>query len=70
MYNLASLPSKIPLFPLSNVLLLPHSRLPLTIFEPRYLTMLDDVMKSEHRLVGMVQPLENQQNAGEGYYNL
>jgi Lon protease-like protein len=65
MYNLASLPSKIPLFPLSNVLLLPHSRLPLNIFEPRYLTMLDDVMKSEHRLVGMVQPLANQQNAGD-----
>jgi Lon protease-like protein len=65
MYNISSLPSKIPLFPLSNALLLPHSRLPLNIFEPRYLTMLDDVMKSEHRLIGMVQPLAGQKNAGD-----
>ena len=65
MYNLSSLPQKIPLFPLTDVLLLPHSRLPLNIFEPRYLTMLDDVMKSDHRLIGMIQPLPNQKNTGD-----
>ena len=65
MYNLSSLPQKIPLFPLSDALLLPHSRLPLNIFEPRYLTMLDDVMKSEHRLIGMIQPLPDQQATGD-----
>lgn len=64
MYSLSSLPNTIPIFPLSNALLLPHSRLPLNIFEPRYLTMLDDVMKSEHRLIGMVQPLASDERMG------
>ena len=57
MYNLKTLPDRISLFPLSNALLLPHSRLPLNVFEPRYLSMLDYTMKSDHRLVGMIQPL-------------
>ena len=57
MYNLKTLPKCIPLFPLSSALLLPHSRLPLNVFEPRYLSMLDDTMKSDHRLIGMIQPL-------------
>ncbi len=48
-----------PVFPLSGALLLPRGRLPLNIFEPRYLAMLDDTLKSEHRLIGMVQPFEN-----------
>jgi Lon protease-like protein len=65
MYNLSSLPEKIPLFPLNDVLLLPHSRLPLNIFEPRYLTMLDDVMKTDHRLIGMIQPLPDQERVGD-----
>jgi uncharacterized protein len=39
--------------------MLPRARLPLNIFEPRYLAMLDDALKSEHRLIGMIQPLEN-----------
>jgi Lon protease-like protein len=65
MYSLTSLPKKIPLFPLTNALLLPHSRLPLSIFEPRYLTMLDDVMKTDHRLIGMVQPLPDQERVGD-----
>ncbi|MEO1549474.1 MAG: LON peptidase substrate-binding domain-containing protein [Pseudomonadota bacterium] len=52
----ADLPSLIPLFPLPGALLLPRARLPLNIFEPRYLAMLDDTLKSEHRLIGMIQP--------------
>jgi uncharacterized protein len=52
------LPDTIPVFPLPGALLLPRSRLPLHIFEPRYLAMLDDTMKTAHRLIGMVQPFE------------
>ena len=45
----------IPVFPLTNVLLLPRTRLPLNIFEPRYLSMIDDAM-SGTRLIGLIQP--------------
>ena len=48
------LPAQIPLFPLSGALLLPGGRLPLNIFEPRYLNMVDDALKGD-RLIGMVQ---------------
>ena len=56
--SLADLPASIPLFPLPGALLLPRARLPLHIFEPRYLAMLDDVLKTQDRLIGMVQPME------------
>ncbi|MCB2129792.1 MAG: LON peptidase substrate-binding domain-containing protein [Rhodobacteraceae bacterium] len=49
------LPGKIPLFPLPGALLLPRARLPLQIFEPRYLAMLDAVLKTPERLIGMIQ---------------
>lgn len=52
------LPDTIPVFPLPGALLLPRSRLPLHIFEPRYLAMLDDVLKTSTRLIGMVQPYD------------
>ena len=52
------LPDSLPVFPLPNVLLLPRSRLPLHVFEPRYLAMLDDALKTPQRLIGMVQPNE------------
>src|SRR6201993_5346664 len=51
----AALPAVLPIFPLSGVLLLPRGRLPLNIFEPRYLCMIDDALKG-HRLIGMIQP--------------
>ncbi|WP_110813962.1 LON peptidase substrate-binding domain-containing protein [Pseudoroseicyclus aestuarii] len=51
------LPDHIPLFPLPGALLLPRARLPLHIFEPRYLCMVDDVLKTQDRLIGMIQPL-------------
>lgn len=54
----ADLPDVLPVFPLPGALLLPRARLPLNIFEPRYLAMLDDTLRSEHRLIGMVQPIE------------
>jgi uncharacterized protein len=50
------LPAIIPVFPLSGALLLPRGQMPLNIFEPRYLAMIDDTMADRHRLVGMVQP--------------
>jgi hypothetical protein len=56
MMRQVDLPSTIPVFPLPGALLLPRSRLPLHIFEPRYLAMLDDTLKTSHRLIGMVQP--------------
>ena len=52
----ADLPEIIPVFPLSGALLLPRGQLPLNIFEPRYLAMIDDSLRDGHRLVGMIQP--------------
>ncbi|UWQ18143.1 LON peptidase substrate-binding domain-containing protein [Jannaschia sp. M317] len=60
----ADLPPTIPVFPLPGALLLPRARLPLHIFEPRYLQMIDDCLKTDHRLIGMVQP--RAQKAGDG----
>ncbi|WP_282024474.1 LON peptidase substrate-binding domain-containing protein [Limimaricola cinnabarinus] len=53
------LPETIPVFPLPGALLLPRARLPLHIFEPRYLALIEDVMKTPHRLMGMIQPYES-----------
>ncbi|MFZ1469689.1 MAG: LON peptidase substrate-binding domain-containing protein [Paracoccaceae bacterium] len=50
----ADLPETIPVFPLPGALLLPRSRLPLHIFEPRYLAMIDDCLKTPGRLIGMI----------------
>ena len=58
MMKLTDLPDTIPVFPLPGALLLPRARLPLHIFEPRYLQMLDDALKTKHRLIGMIQPRE------------
>ena len=57
--NTKDFPENIPIFPLSGVLLLPKSRLPLNIFEPRYLKMIEDVLATEHRFIGMIQPKPN-----------
>ena len=52
----ADLPDVIPVFPLPGALLLPRGQMPLNIFEPRYLEMVDDTMADRHRLIGMIQP--------------
>jgi Lon protease-like protein len=52
----ADLPEIIPVFPLPGALLLPRGQMPLNIFEPRYLAMVDDAMADRHRLIGMIQP--------------
>jgi len=56
MVQRTDLPDVIPVFPLPGALLLPRARLPLHLFEPRYLAMLDDALKTDHRLIGMIQP--------------
>jgi Lon protease-like protein len=53
--NTGDLPAIIPVFPLTGALLLPRARLPLNIFEPRYLAMVDAAIGS-HRIIGMIQP--------------
>lgn len=52
------LPTTLPIFPLPGVLLLPRGRLPLNIFEPRYLNMTVDALAARDRLIGMIQPLD------------
>jgi uncharacterized protein len=51
-----ALANVIPVFPLPGALLLPRGQMPLNIFEPRYLAMIDDALRSSHRLIGMIQP--------------
>jgi Lon protease-like protein len=64
-----ALPEVLPIFPLTGILLLPRGRLPLNIFEPRYLAMIRDALGGE-RLIGMVQPSEPQRdNIGQGTLN-
>jgi len=50
------LPENIPVFPLPGALLLPRGQMPLNIFEPRYIAMVDDAFRDGHRLIGMIQP--------------
>ena len=52
------IPNSVPLFPLDNVLLLPFGKLPLNIFEERYIKMALDSLKS-HRMIGVIQPKNN-----------
>ena len=56
-----NLPKKIPVFPLSNFIIFPKTTVPLNIFEPRYIDMVNDSIKS-NKLIGMVQP----KNTGRG----
>ena len=64
--NIDSLPNKIPVFPLSNFIIFPKTTVPLNIFEPRYIDMVDDAMKS-NRTIDMVQPKKSGQNKPELY---
>lgn len=66
MTPLIDLPDVVPIFPLSGVLLLPRARLPLHLFEPRYLAMLEDALKAPQRLIGMIQPNRVPGRAGPG----
>ena len=59
-----NLPKKIPIFPLSNFIIFPKTTVPLNIFEPRYVDMVNDCMKS-NKLIGMVQPKKQKNNTKE-----
>lgn len=67
MLKRSDLPARLPLFPLPGALLLPRARLPLHIFEPRYLAMFDDALKTPGRLIGMIQPADD---AGERLHQI
>ena len=56
-----NLPKEIPVFPLSNFILFPNTTVPLNIFEPRYIEMIDDSMKKD-RIIGMIQPKDSSQS--------
>lgn len=64
MSRLIDLPDIISLFPLGGALLLPRANLPLHIFEPRYLAMFEDALKTPERLIGMIQPQTRQDPDG------
>ncbi|MGZ2255875.1 LON peptidase substrate-binding domain-containing protein [Roseobacter sp. A03A-229] len=70
MIKAAELPDTIAIFPLSGALLLPRARLPLHIFEPRYLQMLEDALKTSTRLIGMIQPNEVPGRSGTGLHSI
>ena len=57
LYNsITELPNKLAIFPLTGAVLFPQTQLPLNIFEPRYLQMIDEVLSSPDRIMGMIQP--------------
>jgi Lon protease-like protein len=60
-FKASDLPEIIPIFPLSGALLLPRANLPLQLFEPKYLQMLEDALKTPNRLIGMVQSYRDAQ---------
>ena len=55
-HSFDELPGVLPVFPLTGVLLLPRAALPLNVFEPSYLELVDEALKSD-RLIGMIQPV-------------
>ena len=59
--KLTNLPKKIPVFPLDNFIIFPKTTVPLNIFEPRYIDMINDSMQSD-KLIGMIQPKETNDN--------
>ena len=63
------LPSTIPIFPLSNFIIFPNSKVPLNIFEPRYLEMVDDTMKNS-KLIGIIQPKKDLNESTNDLYEV
>ena len=63
------LPKTIPIFPLSNFIMFPGTTVPLNIFEPRYLQMVNDSMK-KHRIIGMIQPKKTGKLEKPDLYNI
>ncbi len=65
----STLPEELPVFPLAGAVLLPHARLPLNIFEPRYLAMVEDAL-GKGRLIGMIQPNGEEDEAHPPLYSV
>jgi Lon protease-like protein len=61
--SLNDLPKKIPIFPLTGAVLFPKTQLPLNIFEPRYIQMLNAALATPHKLIGMIQPIAGSDNS-------
>ena len=64
-----NLPKIIPVFPLSNFIIFPNTTVPLNIFEPRYVEMIDDSMKT-NKLIGLIQPKKNKTNSIPDLYEV
>ena len=61
--SLDNLPKKIPIFPLTGAVLFPKTQLPLNIFEPRFIQMLNAALATPHKLIGMIQPISGSDNS-------
>lgn len=70
MMKAGDLPDTVAVFPLTGALLLPRAKLPLHLFEPRYLQMMEDALKTPERLIGMVQPSEVKERNGSGLHTI
>ncbi len=66
MKKISNLPKKISVFPLSNFIIFPNTSVPLNIFEPRYIEMINESMKTD-RIIGIIQPKERKKNISELY---
>ena len=69
MFDKLELPNKVPVFPLSNFIFFPKTTVPLNIFEPRYIQMINDSIKS-NRIIGMIQPKRTGQQKKPDLYNI
>ena len=63
------LPKTIPVFPLGNFIIFPHTTVPLNIFEPRYIEMINDSMKT-NKMIGLIQPKNNDDNTIQGLHKI
>ena len=69
--RLKELPNIIPIFPLTGVIMFPNTYLPLNVFEDRYIKMFNKALASEHRLIGMIQPIFlNKKNNDTSFYDI
>jgi len=69
MTKIKKFPNKIPVFPLSNFIFFPNTNVPLNIFEPKYIQMVNDCMKGT-RLIGMIQPRKKLQGSSDELYDI
>ena len=63
------LPNNIPIFPLDNFIIFPETNVPLNIFEPRYIKMIDDAMRGS-KMIGMIQPRKTSNDSKPDLYNV